>query len=139
VLRSRGGYDRRRGSERTWLYTIALNCVRDNARRAAAESRALANARADGITRLAVPAASDGIELKAMLHEAMADLSDEEREVLALRFGADLSLADIAAVVGEPRSTVETRIYRGLRKMRTLVDEESRPATAPLLERAGEA
>jgi RNA polymerase sigma-70 factor (ECF subfamily) len=139
VLRSRRGYDRRRGSERTWLYTIALNCVRDNARRAAAESRALANARADGVTRLSVPAASDEIELKAMLDDAMASLSDEEREVLALRFGADLSLADIAAVVGEPRSTVETRIYRGLRKMRSLVDEASRPATEPLLKRAGEA
>ena len=74
-----------------------------------------------------------------MLHEALASLGDEEREVLALRFGADLSLGDIAVVVGEPRSTVETRIYRGLRKMRALVDEESRPATAPLLKRAGEA
>jgi RNA polymerase sigma-70 factor (ECF subfamily) len=69
----------------------------------------------------------------------MASLSDEEREVLALRFGADLSLADIAAVVGEPRSTVETRIYRGLRKMRNLVDDASWPATEPLLKRAGEA
>jgi RNA polymerase sigma-70 factor (ECF subfamily) len=139
VLRSKRGYDRRRGSERTWLYTIALNCVRDNARRTAAESRALARESAGGVARLSVPAASDGFELKQILHEALAALSDDEREVLALRFGADLSLVDIATVLGEPRSTVEARIYRGLRKMRNLVDEESRPATAPVLKRAGEA
>jgi RNA polymerase sigma-70 factor (ECF subfamily) len=91
------------------------------------------------VARLSVPAASDGFELKQILHEALAALSDDEREVLALRFGADLSLVDIATVLGEPRSTVEARIYRGLRKMRNLVDEESRPATAPVLKRAGEA
>ena len=139
VLRSKRGYDRRRGSERTWLYAIALNCVRDNARRVAAENRALATAEAEGVARLSVAPASDGLELKEMLDQALATLSDEEREVLALRFGADLSLADIATVVGEPRSTVETRIYRGLRKMRSLVDDESRPAAVPLLKRASQA
>src|SRR3982074_1769412 len=41
VLRTQRGYDRRKASERTWLYSIALNCERDNARRAAAETRAL--------------------------------------------------------------------------------------------------
>jgi RNA polymerase sigma factor (sigma-70 family) len=139
VLRSRRGFDHRKGSERTWLYTIALNCVRDHARRAAAESKALAHAEAQGAALVSVDSALDGIELKAMLHEALAALSDEEREVLALRFGADLSLADISTVVGEPRSRVETRIYRGLKKMRALIADESQPAAAPLLRRAGTA
>src|ERR1700754_2239692 len=40
ALRSRGRFDRRRGSEKTWLYAIALNLLRDHARRAAAEGRA---------------------------------------------------------------------------------------------------
>ena len=51
----------------------------------------------------------------------------------------EMTPARLAELLDEPRSTVETRIYRGLRKMRTLVDEESRPATAPLLKRASEA
>src|SRR5919197_3701167 len=40
ALRSRVKYDRRRGSEKTWLYAIALNLLRDHARRVAAEGRA---------------------------------------------------------------------------------------------------
>ena len=41
ALRARRGYDRRRGSAKTWLYAIALNLLRDHARRAAAEGRAV--------------------------------------------------------------------------------------------------
>src|SRR5687768_7999172 len=41
VLTARRGYDRRRGSEKTWLYAIALNLLRDHLRRTGAELRAL--------------------------------------------------------------------------------------------------
>src|SRR3954449_11671466 len=44
ALRARRGFDRRRGSEKNWLYAIALNVVRDNARRNATAERALAMA-----------------------------------------------------------------------------------------------
>src|SRR4051812_28276775 len=44
ALRKRRGFDRRRGSSKTWLYAIALNLLRDNARRSAAEGRALERA-----------------------------------------------------------------------------------------------
>src|ERR671923_2404690 len=44
ALRARRGFDRRRGSEKTWLYAIALNLLRDHARRAAAEGRAVERA-----------------------------------------------------------------------------------------------
>jgi DNA-directed RNA polymerase specialized sigma24 family protein len=38
--------------------------------------------------------------------------------VVALRFGADLSLSEIADVLEERQSTVEGRLYRGLRRLR---------------------
>src|SRR5919198_5409867 len=41
ALRRRSWFDRRKASEKTWLYAIALNCLRDHMRRRAAESRAL--------------------------------------------------------------------------------------------------
>ncbi len=44
VLRSRQRFDPRRGSERRWLYTIALNLLRDHARRHKHEERALQHA-----------------------------------------------------------------------------------------------
>lgn len=41
VLRARRRFDPRKASEKTWLYTIALNCLTDHSRRRATESRAL--------------------------------------------------------------------------------------------------
>jgi RNA polymerase sigma factor (sigma-70 family) len=117
VLRARRGYDRRKGSERAWLYTIALNCVRDNARRIKSETRALAQVTPSG-GHLFMDSAYEGLERRDALREALATLNDNEREAVALRFGADLSLADIAAVLDEPRSKIETRVYRGLKKLR---------------------
>jgi RNA polymerase sigma factor (sigma-70 family) len=113
ALRSRGRFDRRRGSEKTWLYAIALNLLRDHARRAAAEGRALG--------RVDEPQAADaleGVERREALHRALATLSAEEREAIALRFGADLSVPEMARVLGEPLTTVEGRVYRALRKLR---------------------
>ena len=118
VLRARRGFDRRKASERTWIYAIALNCVRDNARRVAAETRALARVGANGGGDGGLDARLDGLELRDALHDALDALSDDEREAVSLRFGADLTLADISTVLGEPQSKVEGRVYRGLKKLR---------------------
>jgi len=117
AFRARARFDRRRGTERTWLTTIALNRLRDHARRRAAEIRAY-----DRVSAGAVPGGS-GAELDAvadrdLVMRALAALSDEERESLALRFGAALTLREIAAALDVPESTVESRVYRGLRKLR---------------------
>jgi RNA polymerase sigma-70 factor, ECF subfamily len=114
ALRSRNRFDRRRGSQRTWLYAIALNALRDHARRSAAEGRAL--------ERLAdPPAAGDafaGVDERDRLARALAVLSEEEREAIALRFGAELTVPEMAKVLGERLTTVEGRVYRALRKLR---------------------
>jgi RNA polymerase sigma-70 factor (ECF subfamily) len=117
AFRARGRFDRRRGSERTWLTTIALNRLRDHARRRAAEARAYERVSAQP------GAGGSGADLDAvadrhLVMRALAGLSDEERECLALRFGADLTLKEIATALDEPESTVEGRVYRGLRKLR---------------------
>jgi RNA polymerase sigma-70 factor (ECF subfamily) len=116
ALRARRGFDRRRGTERNWLYAIALNLLRDHARRAATEGRAV-----DRITP-GVPAAADSAEesvgRRDELQRAVAGLAEEEREAIALRFGAELTVPEMAAVLGLPLTTVEGRVYRALRKLR---------------------
>jgi RNA polymerase sigma factor (sigma-70 family) len=114
ALRSRVRYDRRRGSEKTWLYAIALNLLRDHARRAAAEGRALERADVPGGS----PDPFAGVEARDELGRALAVLSAEEREAISLRFGADLTVPEMAEVLGEPLTTVEGRVYRALRKLR---------------------
>jgi RNA polymerase sigma factor (sigma-70 family) len=116
ALRARRSFDRRRGSERTWLYAIALNLLRDHARRAAAEGRALERAGAAG-EGSADPAFA-AVEHRDQVQRALAALSPEEREAIALRFGAELTVPEMAELLGEPLTTVEGRVYRALRKLR---------------------
>jgi RNA polymerase sigma-70 factor, ECF subfamily len=117
VLRSGHRFDPRRGSEKQWIYTIALNLLRDHARRQATEHRALERVSAGA------PFSAEDAQLEALgsrdeLNAALATLSDDEREAIALRFGADLKLKEVARVLGEREDAVEGRIYRGLRKLR---------------------
>ena len=44
--------------------------------------------------------------------------TDEERESIALRYGADLTVPEIAKLTAEKLTTVEGRVYRALRKLR---------------------
>ena len=132
ALRARRRFDRRRASEKTWLYAIALNCARDQARRRASERRALerigSEARA-GTSRafdtIADPRSGpilDAIFERDAVTRALPALSTEEREAIALRFGADLSVPEIARLTGERLTTVEGRVYRALRKLRAAVE-----------------
>jgi RNA polymerase sigma-70 factor (ECF subfamily) len=130
VLRARGRYDRRKGSPKAWVYAIALNALRDQHRRAQAEARAVA--------KLADPdvAASDQHEAllaRDALAGALAVLSDDERDVIALRFGGDLTVPQVAKVLGERHAKVEGRVYRALRKLRAAMEEQGarQPSDVP--------
>jgi RNA polymerase sigma factor (sigma-70 family) len=116
ALRSRGRFDARRGGEKTWLYSIALNTLRDHLRRGAAAERAGERLAAGGATE--VESAEDVLAARDELARALATLSDEEREAIALRYGGDLTVPEIAKLKGEKLTTVEGRVYRALRKLR---------------------
>jgi len=120
VLRARRRYDPRRGSEKTWLYSIALNCLRDHARKSAAEARALERA-------VPVAAGESGggmqhVEDRDLLARGLEGLNDDEREAIALRYGADLTVPEIAKLTGQKLTTVEGRVYSALRKLRERLD-----------------
>jgi RNA polymerase sigma factor (sigma-70 family) len=126
VLRARRSFDKRKSGEKSWLYAIALNRLRDVTRRQGVESRALQLASENGAS---ANGHSERLETRQVVMTALQALPDEEREVVALRYGADLRLAEIAAVIGKPRSTVEGRLYRGLRRLRSELERESRTLT----------
>jgi len=119
AYRARHRYDPRRGRHRTWVYAIARNCLRDHARRRATEERAMA------VTAAGAPSSYglEHVEDRDAVHRALHGLSAEEREAVALRYGADLTVPEIASVIGEPLTTAEGRIYRALRKLRDELSE----------------
>src|SRR5215212_4204090 len=77
ALRARARFDRRKASEKTWLYTIALNLLRDHARRRSSEARALERIpREPGES----PDELAGVEHRDQVQRALEILSDEERD-----------------------------------------------------------
>jgi RNA polymerase sigma-70 factor, ECF subfamily len=120
AYRKRNRFDPGRGEPRAWLFGIARNAALDELRRRgrqaelSAEPADLAAASADshlaeGERRLAVSA-------------ALARLRPAERELIALKFFAGLSNAEIAAVIGASESNAGTRLHRALTKLREACD-----------------
>jgi RNA polymerase sigma factor (sigma-70 family) len=141
VLRARRRFDPRRASEKTWLYAIALNCLNDHARRRATEKRALERVATSpdagsigeswGVdeTDLLDEVTDREFDGGGLLDRSLSLLRGPEREAIALRFGADLSIAEIAKLTGELPATIEGRVYRGLGKLRDALAEA--PAEIP--------
>jgi RNA polymerase sigma-70 factor (ECF subfamily) len=117
VLTARRAFDRRKASEKTWLYTIALNLLRDQARRKAAGQRAVEKV-VVGQRGSSHVSELDSIDERDALQRALTALSTEEREAIALRYGADMTVPEIAALTEEKLTTVEGRVYRALRKLK---------------------
>jgi DNA-directed RNA polymerase specialized sigma24 family protein len=66
------------------------------------------------------------------LATALAKLDRSERSVIALRWGANLAGPEIATVLGVSENTVRRRLSRGLRRLRTELDDGARSDPAGL-------
>ncbi|MFL5859394.1 MAG: RNA polymerase sigma factor [Solirubrobacteraceae bacterium] len=121
VVTAKRPFDPRRASEKTWLYTIALNLLRDHARSSAAGTRAREQVAAGPSGATKEPGVT-AIEERDALQRALATLSSDEREAIALRYGADLTVPEIARLTKEKLTTVEGRVYRALRKLKVELD-----------------
>jgi len=117
-----------RGSVIGWLFMIArtraLDSVRARTRRGNVEQETDPDAPIEAIEPQPSPEASvlsgeSASEVKA----ALTTLSVPERRVLELAYYEDLSHAQIAEALRLPLGTVKTHIARGLRKLRSVVQE----------------
>ena len=60
------------------------------------------------------------------VRQALAQLNAEQRRVIALRYGADLTEIDIAQVLGWPVGTVKSRLNRARERLRVLLNDGGR-------------
>ena len=114
ALRKRRSFDRARGDERAWLFGIARNAALDELRR---RSRTAALVTEPPGEELADPV-DDDAERRATVRAALASLDPRERELIALKFHAGLSNAEIAKVIGASESAAGTRLHRAVTKLR---------------------
>ena len=76
----------------------------------------------------AEPAADEAVlaaERRGRVLDALRDLPDRQREVLALRYYLDLSEADIATTLGISRGAVKSHASRGAAALRNLLENAS--------------
>ena len=66
-------------------------------------------------------------ERAAAIRTAVANLDEPYREVVVLRFFAELSLAEIAVQADRPLGTVKTHLHRGLQRLRSSLEAEGVP------------
>jgi RNA polymerase sigma-70 factor (ECF subfamily) len=119
AYRKRRQYKPGRGSADAWLFGIARNAALDElrrlGRRAALEAEP-EDAAAPGEERLV---------LRAAVRTALATLEPHERDLVALKFSAGLTNAEIAGVIGASESNAGTRLHRVIEKLRKACDVDA--------------
>jgi len=116
-----GSYDPRWAFS-TWLFAIArrtwLNHVRSTRRRRAREHAAATTP----VSAHEPAAAALATERATRLWDvAAAELSEPEFSAIWLRYVEDRSIAEIASVLGRPRTTVKVILFRARRRLQPAV------------------
>lgn len=120
AYRKRSRFKPDRGGARAWLFGIARNAALDELRRRGRHAE-LSDDPIDGASG-AVQADDERGELRLVVAAALAQLGAPERELIALKFFAGLSNAEIARVLGTSESNAGTKLHRTVTKLREACD-----------------
>jgi RNA polymerase sigma factor (sigma-70 family) len=111
ALRYRESYDPSRGEPLAWLLGIARRCI----------GTALARPRAQGVEPPDAASPED-LEAEAVqrltVAAAIEGLGEREQDLIALRYGADLTARQIAQMLGLKTNAVEVALHRTLERLR---------------------
>jgi RNA polymerase sigma-70 factor (ECF subfamily) len=125
ALRYRKSFDHRRGTPGAWLIGIATRVIADHHRTAGAEMTSddeLPDAPDDSD-----PAGRSDSRLD--IQTAMLRLDERSRELLSLRYGADLKAKQIAELLEMETNAVEVALHRALTRLRAILESPD-PALA---------
>lgn len=119
ALRGWGSFDPGRGHARTWVLAIARSVYIDSRR------LGMSGSRSSGKVRESLVNESDlvgAVGPDPQITAALRRLELRERETIALRFGADLRVAEIAEVLGVSISNAQQILSRALRRLHSILD-----------------
>lgn len=122
VVRHAGRFDPGRATVTTWLFAISENVLIDHYRR---QGRRDERDFDDQAEEWHAPEDRPSIGVSPGLQRALAGLSDRERRVIGLRYGADLSGREIAAVLGTTEANAHQLLSRALRRLRSELGDVS--------------
>jgi RNA polymerase sigma-70 factor (ECF subfamily) len=107
------------GALRAWLYRIVHGVAIDRTRRSIVRERA-EQAQMEDFSEAEEPSFAG--EDAAAIHAALGEIGLKHREVLVLHFLEDLSMAEIAQIVGCSEGTVRSRIFYAKRAMKEILE-----------------
>lgn len=119
ALRYKKSYDPRKGEPVAWLLGIAKRCIDGRGPRLE-----LASEHADE------PIGGDLEEetvRRLTVSRAVAGLDERDRELIALRYGADLTARQIAELLGARTNAIEVALHRALGRLRDSYGEHDEP------------
>jgi RNA polymerase sigma-70 factor (ECF subfamily) len=120
------------GRFEAWLFRIAINRLRDELRRRKRQAIAVdfETTPPEALGGVATgPGPSDAMHRREQikrLRAAIDRLPDADRELLHLRYTAELSFAEIAETLDQPLGTVLARGHRALKKLRDMLDDREK-------------
>ena len=114
AYRRRRRFDPERGSARAWLFAIARNAALDELRR---RKRTVTLAY-DPAAEPEPPADEGDPERRVTVRAALAALDPRDRELVALKFHAGLSNAEIGSLIGVSETNAGTKVHRAVTKLR---------------------
>lgn len=126
ALKAWDRYDPARASARTWLLAIAHNLLVDYYRRDRSPSQQPLAEGDDVDAQLGrsghqQPELEAALGIEPELEAALGELGERERQLIALRYGGDLSGAEIAELTGLTLANVQQILSRSVRRLRTLL------------------
>ncbi|HKP17406.1 MAG TPA: sigma-70 family RNA polymerase sigma factor [Gaiellaceae bacterium] len=123
ALRYRGSYDPTRAEPIAWLLGIAQRCAN-----AALTARAAAAQLPEHVDAVAPGNVAEEALRRIELGDALGRLSERDQELIALRFGADLTAKQIAAVLELRTNAAEVALHRALDRLRSILTEDEQVA-----------
>jgi RNA polymerase sigma-70 factor (ECF subfamily) len=125
AVRYAHSYDARKGEPIAWLLGIARHCA----------DRHLGS-RLPGTGMDVDLVAAGELESAAIrrieVRAAVAELGARDRDLIALRYGADLTAREIAELLELKTNAVEVALHRALARLRALLEEEPEAASSAL-------
>lgn len=130
ALRAWSRYDPARAGVRTWLIAIAQNLLIDHHRRERLRRHGSTDAGMEESLLGTSPGPEERFELSPRLADALHNLSERERQVIALRFGGELTGPEIATMLELSLANVQQIASRALRKLRAQLEGADMPSDA---------
>ena len=124
ALRNWGRYNGQ-GTRKAWLLAIARNTQVDWLRKRIRDRRVVERHSKQPV-RQTEAASGLGFDDIEMIWQAVGDLPDEYKDVVHLRFAAELSYSEIADLLGVPIGTVRSRLHRGLKALREHIGDKDK-------------